>query len=470
MKRSSCLSAVLVGLSVSMASVAFAAPDAAPAKPSIVGQTKGKAKKAKPKAALTDAKAALTDDAAAKKAKPEPPVEQVQAADPPAPAADPAGTPATAPAEPAAPAAPAAEPAPAAAAEPGISIGTPGVPGADSPSASAEDPKKPAKARPWAGSQIFATTSMTTATVFKAQNQYSNPTVDSSIWLMPRFAINEAFQLRALLIYSYEFTNADDTVTKNEPRFSDTTLSLFYRKIPEIPGGIKPAIAVTAGLPTSPESRARTLVVNPGATLQLVKAFEKVLGGEVDLIVSGLYSHPLYRSTTPELRGTAPYAYQCIGGTSCQDQLSGTFNVSDSFGYSLILSGEWGKWSPALFYRGTSQWSYHGSNATNPVDGTTITATPGFGPTHLRQRSYFSAWLDYNANAWFTAELGYWLDRTTLGEDGTRGNIFFDKNQDMRVYLGASFNIDNIMKQLEGGPTEAGIVRAKNTHSPIWHF
>jgi hypothetical protein len=195
-----------------------------------------------------------------------------------------------------------------------------------------------------------------------------------------------------------------------------------------------------------------------------------VLGGEVDLIVSGVYSHPLYRNTTSELRGTAPYAFQCVGGTSCQDQLSGTFNVSDSFGYSLILSGEWGKWSPALFYRGTSQWSYRGSDRANPVDGTTVTSPAGFDPTHVRQRSYFSAWLDYNANSWLTAEVGYWLDRTTLGEDGTRGNPFFDKNQDMRFYLGASFNIDNIMKQLEGGQTEAGIVRANNSHSPMWHF
>jgi hypothetical protein len=449
MKRSSCLSTcVVLGLSLTTASVAFAGPSGATTK---------------------DGKPALVAQAKAEK----PGVKSVQPSDPaPTEGGGAAPTPAPADATPAA-----AEPAPSAApgaAEtgptPAISIGTAsGNPATDTPSGAAEDPKAKPKPRRWAGSQIFATTSMTTATVFKGQTQDYNPTVDSSIWLQPRFALSEAFQLRGLLVFNYEYTNGDDTNTRNEPRFSDTTLSLFYRKIPELPGGIKPAVAVNMGLPTSPESRARTLVVNPGLTAQFVKAFEHVLGGEVDIIASALYSHPLYRNTTPGVRNSAPYAFQCIGATTCQDQLSGTFNVSDSFGYSFILTGEWGKWSPALFYRGTSQWAYHGSDVQNPVDGTTVGSPAGFNPTHVRQRSYFSAWLDYNANSWLTAEVGYWLDRTMLGEDGTRGNPFFDKNQDMRVYIGASFNIDNIMKQLEGGPAEAGIVRAK-ARSPIGHF
>jgi hypothetical protein len=451
MKRLSSLSALAsiavgVGLSLTTATAALASPPPAndsPAKPALVAQAKQE----------------------------KPGTKTVQPSDP-----APAEGGGAAPTAPADPAATPAEPAAAAGTEPGstpaISIGTSnGNPATDTPGASGDDGKPKPKPRAWAGTQIFATTSMTTSTVFRGQTQYDNPTVDSSIWLQPRYALSEAFQLRGLLIYSYEFTNADDTTTKNEPRFSDTTISLFYRKIPEIPGGIKPAVAISAGLPTSPESRARTLMVNPGVTVQLVKPFEKVLGGEVDIIASGVYSHPLYRYTTSEIRGQRPYAYQCVGGgTSCQDQLSGTFNTSDSVGYSLLISGEWGKWSPALFYRGTSQGAYTGSTAKNPVDGTNISAPAGFEPTHIRQRSYFSGWLDYNANSWLTAEVGYWLDRTTLGEDGTRGNPFYDRYQDMRVYLGASFNIDNIMKQLEGGPTEAGIVRAKNHNGPIGQF
>lgn len=448
MKRSSCLSAVLVsvGLSVTTASVAFAAPPAsaaneASAKPALVAQNK----KAKPGTTA------------------------VQPSDP---APTEGGT------APAAPAAPAPEPAPAPAADaaepgptPAITIGSAtGAPATDQPNASSAEPNAKPKPRPWAGSQIFATSSMTTATVFKGQNQYSNPTVDGSIWLQPRYALSEAFQLRGLLVFSYEFTNSDDTVTRNEPRFSDTSLSLFYRKIPELPGGIKAAVAVNSAFPTSPESRARTMLFAPGATLQLVKAFEHVLGGEVSLIGSSVYTHPFYRKTTPEIRNQTPYAFQCVGGTTCQDQLSGTFNVSDSISYALIVAGEWGKWSPALFYRGASQWAYHGSDVKNPVDGTTVSSPQGFSPTHVRQSSYFSAWLDYNANSWLTAEVGYSLQRSALSGDGQRGNPFWDRYQDQRVYIGLNFNVDNIMKQLEGGPTEAGIVRAQNRTGPIAHF
>ena len=372
---------------------------------------------------------------------------------------------------------PAAEPAAAAATEPGstpaISIGTSnGNPATDTPGAVGEDGKPKPKPRPWAGTQIFATTSMTTATVFRGQTQYDNPTVDSSIWLQPRYALSDAFQLRGLLVFSYEYTNADDTNTKNEPRFSDTTTLALLPEDPGDPGRHQARRRRERRLPdVTRVARPHDDGQRPALTAPAREGrSSKVLGGEVDIIASGVYSHPLYRNTTSEIRGTRPYAFQCVGGgTSCQDQLSGTFNASDSVGYSLIIAGEWGKWSPALFYRGTSQGAYTGSTAKNPVDGTNVSTPAGFEPTHIRQRSYFSAWLDYNANSWLTAEVGYWLDRTTLGEDGTRGNPFFDRYQDMRVYLGASFNIDNIMKQLEGGPTEAGIVRAK-ARTPIGQF
>lgn len=446
MKRSSCLSAMLVGLSLTTASVALAAPPAAqpaaPAdKPVLVAQGKGQ-----PKTTVQDP----------------PPAEGGTA-----PAA-----PTTAPAD---PSAPAAESNATQGTEPGttpaITIGSgTGAPASDTPGASATDPAKKPKPRPFAGTQIYAQTSMSTATVFRGQQQDYNPTVDSSVFITPRYALSEAFQLRGRIVFSYEFTNSDTTTTRNEPRFSDTTLQLFYRKIPELPGGIKPMIAANLGLPTSSESRARTMVVSPGATLQLSKGVEHVLGGELLLLASSAYSHPLYRSVTPEIRGAAPYAFSCAGGTTCQDQLSGVFNPSDTLSYTFLVAGEWGKWSPALFYLGSSQWAYQGKTPTNPIDGTPVESAQGFRPTNVRQASYFAAWLDYNANSWFTAEVGYSLFRTALDEDGKIGNPFFGRYQDMRVYLGANFNIDNIMKELEGGATDAGIVRAKNTKQPFWMF
>jgi hypothetical protein len=430
---------MLVGLSVTVTSVALAAPPApasADPKPVLVAQNKGETR---------------------------PATKSVQD---PTPTEGGGTAPTTAPA-------PASEPAPSAAdstTQPAITIGSgTGTPASDTPATAAEDPTKKPKPRPFAGTQVFAQVSTSTATIFRGQQQDYNPTVDSAIYLQPRYALSEAFQLRGRLVFNYEFTNSDTTATRNEPRFSDTTLQLFYRKLPMLPGDIKPMIAANLGLPTSSESRARTMVVSPGATLQLSKPVEHVLGGELLFLVSAAYSHPIYRRQTPEIRGSAPYSFSCAGGNNCSDQLSGTFNTSDSLSYTAMIAGEWGKWSPALFYLGSSSWAYQGS-ATNPVDGTPLQSPNGFSSTNVRQASYFSAWLDYNANSWLTAEVGYSLFRTALDEDGTRGNPIFGRYQDMRVYLGANFNIDNIMKQLEGGPTDAGIVRAKNTRQPFWNF
>lgn len=369
------------------------------------------------------------------------------------------------------PLAPAAvpEPMPTPPAPPSLAIGL-GAPVADRVSASTEATSASPKARPFAGSQIFAQTSMSTATVFKGQQQSSNPTIDTALFLQPRYALSEAFQLRGRLVFNYELTNSDTTTTRNEPRFSDTALQLFYRKIPEILGGIKPMVALNLGIPTSPESRARTMVVAPGATLQLTKAVEHVLGGELTFLASTTYTHPLYQSVTPSRRDSAPYAFSCAGGTTCQDQVSGSFNPSDSLSYSLLVAGEWGKWSPALFYLGASQWAYQGKTPTNPVDGTPVESAQGFEPTNVRQSSYFSAWLDYNANSWLTAEVGYSLFRSVLDSDGTYGNPFFARYQDMRVYLGANFNIDNLVKQLQGGAADGGVIRAKSANPRMATF
>jgi hypothetical protein len=52
---------------------------------------------------------------------------------------------------------------------------------------------------------------MTTGTVFRGQQQDWNPTIESSFWLLPRYALNDAFQLRGRLIVNYEFTDSDST-------------------------------------------------------------------------------------------------------------------------------------------------------------------------------------------------------------------------------------------------------------------
>jgi hypothetical protein len=362
--------------------------------------------------------------------------------------------------------------------QPAVSIGTSTTaPATDTSQAAAEEPKKKPKPRPFAGTQIYNQNSMTTGTVFRGQQQDYNPTIDSTLWLLPRYAINDAFQLRGRLIISYEYTNSDTTTYRNEPMLSDTSLQLFYKKIPEIPGiGVKPMIAANIALPTSKVSRARTLYFTPGVTAQFSKTVEHVAGGELMFISSVIYSHPIYNQRVPGVIDERDIqAQRCGAGGACGDLLSGTLNPSDALSYTFLATGEWGKFSPALYYLGSSQFAYTPKdiNESDVVVGgnpTPVTSGQPQGPTNVRQTHYFSAWLDYNFNPWLTGEVGYWNSRAALTEAGTRGNIIWDRYTDTRVYLGVNVNIDNLMKALEGGETDAGIVRAKNTKMPMFRF
>ena len=110
------------------------------------------------------------------------------------------------------------------------------------------------------------------------------------------------------------------------------------------------------------------------------------------------------------------------------------------------------------------QFTYTFSKDQTNVPGQSVSRLEN--PSNIRNGTYFSFWLDYEANSWLTPEIGYFMSRSLLRADGTYGNPFFDANQDMRVYLGANINIDNLAKAIEGGDAEGGVVRAKNRQGP----
>ncbi len=327
----------------------------------------------------------------------------------------------------------------------------------------AKKPVEPAKKPPvrrFSGTQIFVQTSANLNTFFPAMQPDRNVTIDQSLWMLPRFTINDSFQLRGRLIFNYEFTNSDTTTTRNEPRFNDATVQLFYKKVPAFGGGFKLNPFVQVGVPLSPESQARTMLLAPGMGVQLSRGFEHVLGGELLLLTSATYSHPFYRYTTAGLNNPPPYAPQCLGGTGCTDQANGVANMSDSLSFVFLAAQEWGKWSPAAFFMLGNQWAY----TFKDIPGVTRIEDR----STFRQSTYFSAWLDYNANEWFTAEVGYFMGRNMLTAQGKVAGPeawIFDKTQDNRVYLGVNVNLDNLAKVISGEAGAGGVVRAKNTRT-----
>ena len=356
-----------------------------------------------------------------------------------------------------APAPPPVVPAPAKEAEPTREPpAAPDTADTETPRAIALELKKPP--RRFAGTQLFQQLSASTATVIRDQQRTYNPTVEAATFLLPRYAFGD-WQLRGRLVFNYELTNSDATTTQNEPRFSDTTLQLFYRNLPTV-AGIQALVGAQVIAPTSPESRARTMIASPGLVAQLSRPVAHVWNGELLLLAGLTYQHPLYRYTTPELRGDWPYQFTCYGGgAGCDGQLGGLTNASDILSWALLVSGEWGKWSPALYALATHQFAY----APRGITGFEAPSSSG-----VRQTTYFSAWLDYNANAWLTAEFGYFMFRNVLGGDGRYGNPFFDRYQDARLYVGFNLNIDNLVKELieKDSDQEGGIIRAKNRFAP----
>ena len=324
------------------------------------------------------------------------------------------------------------------------------------PRATALDQKR--GPRRFAGTQLFQQLSATTATLVRNQQQTYNPTVEAATFLLPRYTLDD-WQLRGRLVFNYELTDSDSTTTRHEPRFSDTTLQVYYRRLPPL-AGFSPLLGAQLIFPTSPESRARTMYVSPGVAGQLSRAIPHVWGGELLVLGGFTYQHPIYRFTTPETRSPTPYRFACYGGgTGCDGQLTGLTNASDIVTWTFLVAGEWGKWSPAVFVLGTHQFAY------------AAPSIPGFEPVDrsgVRQNTYVSVWLDYNANTWLTGEVGYFMFRNVLGGDGRYGNPFFDRYQDARLYLGFNVNIDNLVKELveKDGGEDAGIVRAKNHFNP----
>ncbi len=310
------------------------------------------------------------------------------------------------------------------------------------------DEAKPA-AVPFAGSSFFFQTGVSPNIINPGAVQSADPVVDSFALFLPRWAFSKDWQVRGRFAFNYEWTDNvnSSTTRKREPRFTDSILTLAFRGIPAL-AKIKTVVLLNLGLPTSPESQARSLYVSPGIGLAFAREFEHVLGGKVDIALTASYSHPFYHYTTAGLENKPAYAPQCFsagGNASCDLQASGSANTSNSVVGLLSLSGEWGKVQPSLFMLLANSWAY------------TFQDLPGVtrldNPTHFRQATFFGGELDYQFVPWFQAGIGYQMFRTTiLDGDGKIGNPFYSQYQQdaMRVYLGATISLDEFYLALSG--------------------
>lgn len=318
----------------------------------------------------------------------------------------------------------------------------------------------------FAGSSIFSQVAANFDTFAPAFSPDRNGTIEWFTRFAPRFSINKSFQLRGSIGMNYEFTDTANTGTtyKRELTLTDTLVQLHYRGIPAIlDKHVKLQPFVQASLPTSKESRSRTMYVSPGIGLQAAYANEHFLGGEFIFIASGAYSRPIYQYTTPRVVDDLPYQQACFGpGDSCSGQARGAYNVRDSLSWLVIAAQEWGKWSPGVFFRMGHNFQYLPKDIPG-LKGVDDRST-------VRNDTYIAAWLDYHATDWLTPEIGYQMARRLIADDGNIGNPIFSQYQDMRIYLGANIQLDSLYKSIAGSKGEGGIVRAQNKANPIMMY
>ena len=334
------------------------------------------------------------------------------------------------------------------------------------PPADKTSEKKPTEQLRWAGTQFFQQFGVSPDVFAPGLVQTYAPVVDTFMLFQPRFTITKDWQLRARITANVEFTdNANSSTTASRTVvFGDVTPSLVFKGIPTF-AGIKMLTSIGAALPTSPQSQARTLIMNPFLNITFDRKFEKAAGGEFEVALSSTYYHPFYRYTTAGL-GTDPnYQPQCFGAgdVGCGLQATGAANTENALSFLLTVSQTWGKWNPGAFFLLSNNWTYQFSQLPG------VQPEPN-GSTAFRQTSYFNIFLDYNATDWFTAEVGYQIFRTILDGESHIGNPFWDPYQDMRVYLGFNIGIDALYQALQGKKEEAGILRTKSERRPYGVF
>jgi hypothetical protein len=316
---------------------------------------------------------------------------------------------------------------------------------------------KPSWVDKWEGSQIFTQIAMHPNVVAPDLQQTRNATVDTAMYISPRFALSKDWQLRGNLPLTLELTDTSATTTTRarEPRAGNPNVALFYRGIaPFWKAKLYPIAAVS--FPLSPESQAQTMIVAPSLGFQLSRPFEGFLGGSALVILSGNYQHPLYRYTTPQLTSTPGYEPQCFRiDAACVEQIpDASANASDVLQWQLITTASWGDWSPGALFRMTYTFPYTFANLPG------VSRLPD--RTALRNATGFVAWIDYSWNQWLTSELGYQLYRASLDANGSYGNPIFAPYQDgMRFYLGVNVGLDALYRALHGGGGPAGVVRAR---------
>lgn len=334
-------------------------------------------------------------------------------------------------------------------------------------------PSAPSAPLFWRGTSFILDQSTSLETIAPGLVQSSQSLRSYQLWasIRPRFALGRHFSLAVRQDATFElFPDYGDTGSAGF--FGDLWTDLSFRSIPAF-GGIKPVVALRAQWPVSLATRARNVYVTTALVASFSKSFELPRDSSFSISLSFVGSHPWAGSTTGGNRiiaGTLDRnGCQLVTTEAGADQNSrsqsicgyGGASSNTAFGLTSVLSLTYAPPVPGLSFSVMgvmlNNWLYELPQAyvVDRMGGVVQVQRDGL-DQRMRQATWLSFSVDYDATKWLSLSLGYYSFRSVTNEDGTYGNPLYQPGGGTRLFFTTSFSLDAIYEALAGSQVERG--------------
>lgn len=381
--------------------------------------------------------------------------------------------------------------------------GTTTTPGAGPATATAA----PAPAAPahqplfWRGTSFILDQSTSLETLAPGLVQSALSLRSYQLWasIRPRFALSKLFTLSMRQDATFEVF-PDYGETGSAGYFGDFWTDLSFRGVPQF-AGIRTSLAFRFQWPVSLATRARNIYFTNALVVGFSRDFELPRDQSFNISVSFVGSHPWAGSTSGGNRIESSPTVPSGPGTPGSIDRNGCSLASlqagaDQRGPSVAVCGYGGASMTAAF----TLTSVLSLGYTTPVKGLSLSAqaiminswlyTPppavlvdpmagvvevpvngrggdsladlrsralvGNGDQRMRQFSWLSFSVDYDATKWLSLSAGYYSYRSVTNEDGTYGNPLYAPGAYTRLFVTTTFALDAIYEALAHGSEASG--------------
>lgn len=297
--------------------------------------------------------------------------------------------------------------------------------------------------RPWRGSSLQYSHSMSAISVDKGAELTWNPLYVHGLTIMPQRFFGDSIVARLGFTVEQELTDSDYTKKHREYEWSDVNLDLVWTGWMEPETGIRVSGGLRGIAPISKISRARTLLAGISPSVAVSRRFDVLSGLTVSL--SGRYTQRFYESTTGQYDG---HGIVGCSSTSC-DSLRNTglrnspWDISAGPSVVLSVTDDFTLTSSLILAR---QHLYSLGDGKVPFDGgEDVVVANADGPS-TRYANIFTLDASYTILGDFQVSLGANTAAPELAPDSTRYFPLF--NRYTVVYLGLGVDIDSIASKL----------------------